>query len=110
MNKWTILGVLFFGCLFAIFAYWRIDALNSRAVKAITAAFLFGSYFGIVVFGTAGKKRTISLVGQTVLGFFLAIALAALFNATSEGYILAAVLGLALGFTADKWVEYVQLP
>jgi hypothetical protein len=110
MNKWTIFGVLFFGCLFALFAYERFDAMDSRAVKVIAAAFLFGSYCAIVAFGNADKKRTLSLAGQTVLGFSLAITLAALFDATSEGYILAAVFGLALGFTADKWVEYVQLP
>ena len=110
MNKWAVLGILFFGCVFAVIAYWRIDALDSRAVRAIFAAFLFGSYCAIVAFGTADKKRTLSLAGQTVLGFSLAISLAALFNATSEGFVLAAVLGLILGFTADKWVDYVQLP
>lgn len=110
MNKWAVLGVLFFGGLFALFAYSRVDAFDSRAIKVISAAFLFGSYCAIVVFGNADKKRTLSLAGQTVLGFAFAIALAALFNATSDGYIVAAVLGLVLGFTADKWVDYVQLP
>jgi len=110
MSKWTILGVLFFGCLFALFAYWRVEALNSRAVKVIAAAFLFGSYCAIVAFGTADKKRSLSMSGQTVLGFALAITMAALFNATTDGFVLAAVLGLVLGFTADKWVGYVQLP
>ncbi len=38
------------------------------------------------------------------------MAIAALFNASNEGYGLAAVLGLILGFTADWWVEHVQLP
>ena len=110
MNKWTVFGVLFLGGLFALFTYWRVEALDSRAIKAVGAAFLFGSYCAIVALGTTDKKRTLSLAGQTVLGVSLAITSAALFNATSEGYILAAVLGLVLGFTADRWVGYVQLP
>ncbi len=110
MNRWTILGVIFFGGLFALFAFWRVEVLDSSAVKGITAAFLFGSYFAIVAFGTAEKKRSLSLAAQTVLGVALALAIAALFNASSEGFALAAVLGLILGFTADKWVDYVPLP
>ena len=110
MNRWTILGVIFFGALFAFFAFLRVDVLDSRAAKGITAAFLFGCYGAIVIFGTADKKRSLSLAGQTVLGVFLGLTLAALFNAPSEGFVLAAVLGLILGFTADRWVEYIQLP
>ena len=110
MNKWMASGVLLLGAVFAFFAYWGVETVDSRAIKAIGAAFLFGCYCAIVVFGTAGKKRTLSLAGQAVLGFALAIAMAALFDATPEGYVLAAVLGLVLGFTADKWVEYIQLP
>lgn len=110
MNRWTILGVIFFGSLFALFAFWRIEVLDSRAAKGITVTFLFGAYIAIVAFGTAEKKRSLSLAAQTVLGFGLAITIAALFSATPEGFALAAVLGLALGFTADKWIEYVQLP
>jgi hypothetical protein len=110
MNRWTILGVVFFGAVFALFAFWRVEVLDSRAAKGITAAFLFGSYCAIVAFGTAEKKRSLSLAAQTVLGVGLALCLAALFNASPEGFGLAAVLGLILGFTADRWVDYVQLP
>jgi peptidoglycan/LPS O-acetylase OafA/YrhL len=110
MNRWTILGVIFFGALFAIFAFWRVEVLDSRAAKGIAAAFLFGSYCAIVAFGTAEKKRSLSLAGQTILGVALAITIAALFNASSDGFALAALLGLVLGFTADRWVDHVQLP
>ena len=110
MNRWTILGVIFFGAIFALFAFWRVEVFDSRAAKFITAAFLFGAYCAIVVFGTADKKRTLSLAAQTVLGVALSVTLAALFNASSQGFAVSAVLGLVLGFTADKWVEYVHLP
>lgn len=110
MNRWSILGVILFGALFALFAFWRVEIFDSRAVKFVTVAFLFGAYCAIVAFGTADKKRSLSLAAQTVLGFGLAITVAALFDASTQGFALAAVLGLVLGFTADKWVEYVQLP
>jgi len=110
MNRWTVLGVIFFGALFALFAFWRIDIFDSRAAKGVTTAFLFGAYCAIVAFGTTDKKRSLSLSAQTVLGVVLALTVAALFNASSQGYALAAILGLVLGFTADKWVDYVQLP
>ena len=110
MNRWTILGVIFFGALFALFAFWRVEVFDSRAIKFVTVAFLFGAYCAIVIFGTADKKRSLSLAAQTVLGVCLALTIAALFNAPAQGFYLAAVLGLILGFTADKWVEYVQLP
>ena len=110
MNRWTLLGVIFFGALFALFAFWRIEVLDTRRAKAVTSAFLFGSYCAIVAFGTADKKRSLSLAGQTLLGVVLALTFAALFNASPQGFVFAAVLGLVLGFTADRWVEYVQLP
>jgi hypothetical protein len=110
MNRWTVLGVIFFGALFALFAFWRVEVFDSRAAKYITVAFLFGAYCAIVAFGTADKKRSLSLAAQTVLGVGLSLTVAALFNASHQGFYLAAVVGLILGFTADKWVEYVQLP
>ena len=110
MNRWTILGVAFFGALFSLFAFWRVEVIDSHAVKGIATAFLIGTYCAIVAFGTAGKKRSLSLIGQTLLGIALSVTIAALFDASGEGFALAIILGLVLGFTADKWVEYVQLP
>jgi hypothetical protein len=52
----------------------------------------------------------LSLARQTFLGVALALSIAALFGATSSGYLLAASLGLVLGYTADLWVLHVQLP
>lgn len=110
MSRWEILGVILFGALFALFAFFRVEALDSRAVKGIVAAFLFGAYCAIVLFGTDGRKRSLSLAAQTALGVMLALALAALFQAPPAGFALAAALGLVLGFTADLWVKHVQLP
>lgn len=110
MNLWTVLGAIFFGALFALFAFCRVDVFDSYAVKGMTVAFLFGAYCAIVAFGTDGKKRSLSLAAQTVLGVALALTIAALFNAPAEGFAIAAALGLLLGFTADYWVGYVQLP
>jgi hypothetical protein len=110
MNRWAILGVILFGALFALFAYVRVEVLDGRAVKGIVAAFLFGAYCTIVIFGTADRKRSLSLAAQTVLGVALAVALAALFQAPPSGFVFAAALGLVLGFTADLWVKHVQWP
>ena len=110
MNRWAVLGVLLFGGIFAVFAFWRVDTVDSNTIRGIITAFLFGSYCAIVGFGTWGKKRTLSLSGQTLLGVALACAIAALFDAPPVGYLVAVLSGLVLGFTADKWVEFVQLP
>lgn len=110
MSLWSLLGAVLFGGVFALFAFWRVDAVDSHTTRVVIAAFLFGLYCAIVIFGTSDKKRSLSLAGQTVLGVALACALAALFDATSEGYIVGALIGLILGFTADKWVAHVQLP
>ena len=110
MNRWSLLGAILFGAVFAMFAFWHVDALDSRVVRGLVAFFLFGFYCAIVIFGTSDKKRSLSLSVQTLLGVALACAMAALSGATTDGYILAVVLGLLLGVTADRWVEYVQLP
>ena len=110
MNRWAILGVILFGALFALFAFWRVDVLDAGAAKGVVAAFLFGAYCAIVIFGTMDGKRTLTLAAQTVLGVALALTLAALFQAPPAGFALAAALGVVLGFTADLWVKHVQLP
>ena len=110
MNRWSLLGALLFGSVFALFAFWRIEAMDSQATRGVTAFFLFGFYCAIVIFGTSDKKRSLSLPAQTLLGVALSCAVAALFGAGPDGYMLAVVLGLALGFTADWWVVHVQLP
>jgi len=99
-----------FGAVFALFAFWRVEAFDSHAVRGLVAFFLFGFYCAIVIFGTSGKQRSLSLPAQTLLGIAFACATAALFGAATDGYILAVALGLLLGVTADRWVGYVQLP
>jgi hypothetical protein len=110
MGPWSLFGAAIFGGVFALFAFWRVDAVNSNALRFVIAAFLFGFYCAIVIFGTSDKNRSLSLAAQTLLGIALACAIAALFGATSEGYIAAILTGLILGFTADWWVIHVRLP
>lgn len=110
MNRWALLGACVFGGVFALFAFWRVGGSDPLALRVAVAAFVFGAYGAIVVFGTSGKRRSLSLRDQTLLGVALACAVAALFGAGSDGYIAAVLLGLILGFTADKWVERIPLP
>ena len=112
MTRWWLLGVFFFGSIFALFGLLRVDAeiLDSRTIRWMLILFLFGCYLAIVAFGTAEKRRSLSLLAQTLLGVILALAIAALIGSTAEGYVLALALGLVLGFTADYWMEYIQLP
>ncbi|MGQ4583689.1 hypothetical protein [Lysobacter sp. F60174L2] len=110
MNLWSLLGAVLFGGVFALFAFWGVEGLDSQVIRGVVAFFLFGFYCAIVIFGTSDKKRSLSLPAQTLMGVALACAIAAIFGATAEGYFLAVALGLVLGFTADRWVEHVQLP
>jgi len=110
MGRWSLIGSALFGGVFALFAFWRIDVVDSGTARAITAAFLFGVYCAVVAFGTSEKRRSLSLLAQTLLGVALGFILAALFGAPAEGYIAAALIGLILGFSAHKWVAHVQLP
>lgn len=110
MNRWTSLGALLFGVLFALFALGPSHLTESGTWRWAAAAFLFGTYSAMVIFATSGKKRSISLPTQTVRGVLFACAIAALFGAAREGYTLASVSGVVLGFTADMWAKHIQLP
>jgi uncharacterized membrane protein len=110
MGRWSLIGAVIFGGVFALFAFWRVDVIDSQTARALTAAFLFGLYCAIVAFGTSEKKRSLSLSSQTLLGVALGLVLAALFNVPAEGYVAAFLIGLILGISAHKWVAHVQLP
>ncbi|RYG98761.1 MAG: hypothetical protein EON58_06150 [Alphaproteobacteria bacterium] len=112
MNRWWLLGVILFGCIFALFGFLRIslDVMDARSLRVILGLFLFGCYYGIVAFGTSEKTRSLSVLAQTLLGIALALAIASLASASIQGYVLAVALGLVLGFTADFWLEYVRWP
>jgi hypothetical protein len=51
----------------------------------------------------------LSLPLQTWLAVGLSCAMAALLDASAEGYMAAVTLGVVLGLTADLWVRYIQL-
>ena len=110
MKLWSLLGALFFAALFGLFAYFRLDCLNSMAARGIAAFSIVGFYGALVAFGTAEKKRTLSLAAQTLLGMFASMTIAVIFQAPVEGFVLATVLGLVLGFTADKWIAHLPVP
>ena len=61
MGLWSLLGAILFGGVFALFAFWRVDVVDSHTVRGVIAAFLFGLYCAIVIFGTSDKKRSLSL-------------------------------------------------
>jgi hypothetical protein len=42
MNRWSLLGAILFGAVFALFAFWRVDAVDSSAIRGLVAFFLFG--------------------------------------------------------------------
>ncbi len=109
-QRWGIIGALIVGAIFALFTFVRLEAFNSFTARAIAAAFLFGMYLAIVAFGTAGRRRTLSLAMQTGLCVLVTCVIALLFHAPPVGLLLAAILGVILGYTADKWLDYIQLP
>ncbi len=109
-QRWGIVGAIIVGAIFALFTFVRLEAFNSFVARVIAAVFLFGVYFAIVAFGTAGRRRTLSLAMQTGLGVLVACVIALLFHAPPAGLLLAAIIGVILGYTADKWMDYIQLP
>ena len=110
MDRSSLIAALLFGMVFAAFGIAAIDVIDSHVIRAFIAFFLFGSYAALVAFRTSGKKRSLSLRVQAVLGIALSCAIAALFRCPIEGYAAAVAVGLVLGFTAHKWVVHVQLP
>ena len=109
MDRWTWAGAAVVGTGFAISAYARFDHIDSATVRVLVGVFLFGLYSGVVVLGTEGKKRSLSSRMQVALGVAFSCAIAALAGASTEGYILAVLLGLVLGLTADMWVMHVDI-
>jgi len=109
MNRWEILGAAFFGAIFALFFFLRIDAVDSTAARGGVVVFLIGFYWAIVVIGNDEKKRSLSLSGQTLLGVVFACAIAAVLAAPPVGYLVAVLLGLVIGFTVDMWIHKLPL-
>ena len=58
-------------------------------------------------FDTAEKKRSLSLLVQTLLGSLVAVAVTALTDTTAEQLAIAALVGTLLGWTADLWVKHI---
>ncbi len=110
MNLWSLVGAIVFGSIFAFFTFWGVETLDSHTTRGVVSVFLFGFYCAVVILGTSDKKRTLSVLNQTLLCIAFSCAIAAIFGASLEGYFLAAALGLVLGFTADMWVKHVQIP
>lgn len=110
MNRWWLLAACLFGGIFGLYSFLRFEGAVSDLGRTVIAFFLFGFYCALVVIGTSGKKRSLSLLAQTLLGVALSCTIATLFAASGEGYLLAVILGLILGFTADWWINHLQLP
>ena len=105
MGRWSLLGALVFGGVFALFASFRIEVVDSTAARGLIAFFLFGFYCALVIFGTSDKKRSLSLPAQTLLGVTLSCAIAALFGGllTKMG-IYAMIRVFTLIFTPDEFI------
>ena len=108
MSWWSLLGALLFGVVFAVFRWHDVDPPASLAATVFGALVLFGTYCGLVIVGTADKRRTLSITAQTALGVACALAVAAVVGADLPGYGVAAGIGLVLGYTADLWVRILD--
>ena len=108
MSWSSLLGALLFGGVFAVLSWFDVDPPASQAGAAFAVLLLFGTYCGLVIAGTADKRRTLSITAQTALGVACALAIAAVLAADLPGYGIAAGIGLVLGYTADLWVRILD--
>lgn len=95
--------------------YTTVEALlRTRSVSIgwnrFAAAWLIASYIFLIWFDVSKKKRTISIIVQTLLGAFVAAAAVWLFGAPLEHAAIAATIGAGLGWTADLRIRRVRLP
>lgn len=105
MNRWAVIGAVLFGIVFADFAFWQIDMLNSRTTRLIVFSFLLITYCALVAFGTTDKKRKPTLAREILLGVGFTLTTAALYHASLEGFIAAVATGVVLGLIAAVWVN-----
>jgi hypothetical protein len=110
MDRWSLAGALVFGAVFALFAFFRVEAMNEGAIRMLLVCFVFASYCALVAISTFEKRRKLSLFAQTALGVAASLAIAAILDASTEAYAAAGVVGLILGFTADFWVVHLRMP
>ena len=110
MNRFELALAIVLSGVFAVFALLRVEALDRDAIRLGVSAFLFAFYCCVVVWGAEGKKRNLPVLHQTILGIATALVMAGVMQASSTGYAAALVLGLVLGFTADRWAKHIQLP
>ncbi|MFT3807669.1 hypothetical protein [Arenimonas sp.] len=110
MTRWDVFAALCYGAIFVIFAVLRRGPIVGDTTGVLLSVFLFGSYCGIVAFGTDGKRPWLSLSRQTLLGVLVALAIGAMHTTSIEGFIGASIIGLLLGFTADMWVKHIRPP
>jgi len=108
MNRWSIIGAIFFGAVLAFYKLFSLDAVNPIEIKGFIAFFLFGFYCAIVIFGTSDKKRSLSLLAQTLLGIAVACAIAAVFGASGNEYSAAIAIGFVFGLTAHWWLRHMR--
>ncbi len=72
------------------------------------AFWLIVSYVFLIAFDTVEKKRSISLLVQTLLGTLVGVAVTVLVEGKAEHLAVAAVIGTLLGWTSDLWAKLIR--
>jgi hypothetical protein len=108
----AVLYAIFIGALCGALTLFELElnydlSLSSNLRIAISLG-IFAVYLIIVVSGTSGKKRSLSVAWQTILGVMTGLVIASIFELGIDGYGAAALIGFVLGFTADYWTKYLS--
>jgi hypothetical protein len=110
MNRIGISLTSAFAGAFAACLLFPSGLLAIKSVQIAVAVFVLVAYCVVIFVFVDEKKRELPLKWQTALGVVVALTVAAAFHASSAGYALALLLGVALGASAHKWVWHVQMP
>ena len=107
MRLWLPIASICIGLLFTAIQALTYVGLASVGTNRFIAFWLVTSYIFLIGFDTTEKKRSLSLLVQTLLGASVAVAVTALIGATAEQLAIASLVGTPLGWTADLWVKHI---
>ena len=107
MSPWLPIASICIGLLYTAIQALMYVRLASVGTNRFVALWLVTSYIFLIGFDTTEKKRSLSLLVQTLLGSLVAVAVTALIGATAERLAIAALVGTLLGCTADLWAKHI---